>query len=72
MKEQERLSWIDAAKGLAMLIIVWGHVQTGSPLKMWITSFHVPVYLVLTGYLYAGKGRMGGVKRCLANSSALI
>ena len=32
-----RLTWADAAKGLAMLIIMWGHVQHPSPLKMWLT-----------------------------------
>lgn len=58
-----RLSWADAAKGLAMLIIMWGHVQHPSPLKMWLTSFHVPLFLVLSGILMSRKKTApGGVK----------
>ena len=55
-----RVDWIDVVKGLAMLLIMWGHVQSNSPLKTWVSSFHVPVFLVLTGILLARKGHVGG------------
>lgn len=62
---QKRISWVDAAKGLAMLIIIWGHVQSSSPLKNWLTSFHVPLFLVLTGVLISPVGKTGGGKRLI-------
>ena len=55
-KGTTRLGWVDAAKGMAMLIIMWGHVQQPSLLKTWLSSFHVPVFLVLSGLLMARKG----------------
>ena len=49
---RQRIEWIDAAKGFAMLLIIWDHVfLIESPLKLWLTSFHVPLFLVLTGFL---------------------
>ena len=57
-----RLTWADAAKGLAMLIIMWGHVQHPSPIKLWLTSFHVPLFLVLSGILLSRKSTVGGGK----------
>ena len=55
-----RLTWADAAKGLAMLIIMWGHVQHPSSLKLWLTSFHVPLFLVLSGILMSRKKTVPG------------
>ena len=60
-----RITWIDAAKGLAMLIIMWGHVQTASPLKLWLTSFHVPAFLVLSGVLMSSTGNVGGGRKLI-------
>ena len=58
--KDNRIGWVDAAKGIAMLIIMWGHVQHTSPVKEWLTSFHVPIFLVLTGILIARKEAIGG------------
>ena len=69
---QNRIPFVDSSKGLAMLIIMWGHVQEYSSLKMWLTSFHVPVFLVLSGVLFAYKGRSGGAKILFVNYSLLI
>lgn len=62
-----RLTWADAAKGFAMLIIMWGHVQHPSPLKMWLTSFHVPLFLVLSGILMSRKNMAPGGGKNLIN-----
>lgn len=57
MNSDHRFKWIDAVKGIAILLVMWGHVQEVSPLRIWIASFHVPIFLVCTGYLYAAVGR---------------
>lgn len=62
-----RLTWADAAKGLAMLIIMWGHVQHPSSLKLWLTSFHVPLFLVLSGILMSRKKTVPGGGKILTN-----
>lgn len=57
---QNRIPWIDAIKGIAMILIMWGHVQSTSPLKLWLTSFHVPLYLILSGILICHSCKSSG------------
>lgn len=58
--KKERLGWIDATKGLAMLLVIWGHVQDTSPLYLFVISFHVPLFLVVSGVLFGLNGSVGG------------
>ena len=54
-----RTKWIDIARGLGIILVVWGHViraniDLGSnPLMMeedrWLYSFHMPLFFVLAG-----------------------
>lgn len=56
--KNKRLLWIDNAKGIAILLVMWGHVVIKhDALYYWITTFHVPMFLVLTGYLYEAKNK---------------
>ena len=57
---QNRIPWVDAIKGIAMILIMWGHVQSTSPLKLWLTSFHVPLYLILSGILICHSCKSSG------------
>lgn len=48
----KRLNYIDAAKGIGILLVVLGHHIQGKPeLIHWIYSFHMPLFFILTGYL---------------------
>lgn len=51
----KRVEWIDNVKGLAILFVLWGHVQLASPLKNWVTLWHVPIFAVVSGYLFTIK-----------------
>lgn len=56
MEKENRLIWIDTAKGIAILMVMWGHIVVKhDALYRWITTFHVPAFLVITGYLYGIK-----------------
>jgi len=44
-----RLDWMDWAKALAITIVVFGHLR--SPLMLWIFSFHMPFFIMLSGFL---------------------
>ena len=47
-----RVSWIDAAKGLGIVLIVLGHissVETPSALYVYIYAFHVPLFFFISG-----------------------
>ena len=50
-----RLDWIDAAKGLGIVLIVIGHIYSvaePSPLYVFIYAFHVPLFFFIAGLTY--------------------
>ena len=54
---QKRISYIDTAKGIGILLVVIGH--SGYPstnLVTWISSFHMPLFFLLSGILFAHTG----------------
>lgn len=44
-----RLDWMDWAKAIAITIVVFGHLR--SPLLTWVFSFHMPFFIMLSGFL---------------------
>lgn len=49
-----RIKWVDTAKGIAILMVVMGHICTldGFAHK-WIYSFHIAIFFILSGILMA-------------------
>lgn len=61
LKENDRLNWIDAAKGFGIFCIVYGHASRDvGLLSQAFYSFHVPLCVFLSGYLYHSKGKSLG------------
>ena len=53
-QERVRLPYLDAARGLAILLVVLGHIwETEQPLPVLIYSFHVPLFFIISGSLAA-------------------
>lgn len=56
-----RIEYIDALKGLAIILVVWGHIAEkgmdieSMPFNWMYGSFHVPLFIFLSG-LFAYKG----------------
>ena len=51
--EKKRITWIDAAKGLAILLVIAGHTtDSGSFTHNIIFSFHIPLFFILSGYTF--------------------
>lgn len=46
----ERLAWLDAAKGLGIILVVAGHVWTRGATRDAIYAFHMPLFFLLAGY----------------------
>ena len=52
--KDNRLHYLDAAKGFGMLAIIAGHM--GHPeVEKFVFSFHVPLFFIISGYLYSYK-----------------
>jgi fucose 4-O-acetylase-like acetyltransferase len=49
---KERLTWIDAARGITIFLVVLGHSILPYPWLKYIFSFHVPLFFFLSGYLF--------------------
>ena len=48
----DRLQWVDTAKSLGLLLVIWGHLLYGGTwgrVNRAIYSFHMPLYFVLSG-----------------------
>lgn len=45
-----RVAWVDAAKGVGILLVVIGHVWRG-PVRDAIYTFHMPLFFILSGYM---------------------
>lgn len=47
-----RVEFIDYTKGIAILLMIISHCVVGyGPLKTWISSFNMPIFFVICGYL---------------------
>ncbi len=50
----KRISYIDMAKGIGILLVVFGHSAFPTPeVNQWISSFHMPLFFLLSGILLA-------------------
>jgi len=50
--ENKRITWIDAAKGIGILLVFLGHTVIPEKIFWYIFSFHMPLFFFLSGYLY--------------------
>lgn len=63
--QKGRSQWIDIAKGIGILLMIFGHMGIGDPKRIFIYSFHMPMFVLISGYLYRDrkKGYLELVKR---------
>lgn len=48
-----RISWVDYGKGLAILLVFWGHAICPEPVRASFYAFHIPVFYFLSGYVFS-------------------
>lgn len=47
-----KIAWIDIFKGICIILMVMGHA--GAPFITYIYLFHMPAFIVISGYTYSG------------------
>ena len=47
----KRELWVDMARGIGIILVFLGH-STGNPLCWFIYGFHMPLFFILSGYLF--------------------
>ena len=50
MIQNERLIWLDIAKGIAILLMVFGHSTIPAAISDFIWAFHMPLFFIASGY----------------------
>ena len=50
--DSKRIGWVDIARGIGIFLVVIGHVSQNPYLGKVIYSFHMPLFFILSGYLY--------------------
>jgi len=63
----KRLEYIDNTKGFAILGILILHIFKVNSITIWIDSFVVSLFFILTGYIYAIKNKQVGIKYIIKN-----
>lgn len=56
METKKRLEFVDIAKGIGIMIVCFGHSGAEDVVISWIGGFIVPLFFVLSGYMYRDKG----------------
>ena len=55
IKISNRITWIDELKGLAIILVMFGHAIFPDILKVELYSFHIPLFFFLSGYVFSIK-----------------
>lgn len=71
--EKKRIGWIDAAKGIAMFLVVLGHNPLPTSLIKFIYCYNVPIFFLMSGYTFRTEkySSMGQLLRVLARKILL-
>ena len=59
METNKRITWLDAAKGYGILLVIFAHVDYYSFLRGFIYTFHMPLFFFLSGYVFSQKDSFG-------------
>lgn len=57
---RERLLYIDVAKGISIILVVFGHIVDLTSFEVFFYSFHVPVFFMITGMIKKLQGGADG------------
>ena len=59
-RTSNRITYVDAFKGIGIILMIMGHISFGELFSKFIHAFHMPLFFIASGYLYK-KMPVGGV-----------
>lgn len=62
-----RFAWIDSLKGIGILMVIIGHMKIPHSLSLIIYSFHMPLFFVISGFLFNELKYKDNQKRLIYN-----
>ena len=52
---KNRIKWIDISKGIGIILVLMGHISKIKIINNVIYAFHMPLFFMISGYLYKNK-----------------
>ncbi len=52
---RSRIAWVDIVRGIGIILVVLGHTYRDNSVLIWITSFHMPLFFILSGWLVGNR-----------------
>lgn len=71
MKNSKRLDYIDAAKGIGMMTVMWGHIHLGDISTDFVYAFHMPLFFILSGMVFFPE-KYGSFKNFIARKARTL
>lgn len=71
MSADNRIAWIDTARGLGLLAVFIGHLNAYYA-TAWVYTFHMPLFFFLSGVLYPGCEKYGFFQFALRRFKGLV
>ena len=68
----KRLDYIDAAKAIGMMAVLWGHIHFNDISNFFVYAFHIPLFFILSGMVFYPE-KYGGFKNfCVRKAKSLL
>ena len=62
---RERKYWIDYLKAIAIYLVILGHLPDELHIKWGIYLFHMPLFFIISGYLYKPRKVKDEIKKVI-------
>ena len=57
MEDKTRIEWVDFARGIVMLLVIWGHLDTNHiAFFTWTNAIKLPGFFAISGYFFSING----------------
>ena len=68
----KRIEWIDISKGIGIFLVIIGHTMLEPTIRTQIYTFHMPLFFLLSGFLFSHKKHHNAVSFTLAKAKSLL
>lgn len=69
---KQRKYWIDYLKAVAIYLVILGHLPDELHIKWAIYLFHMPLFFIISGFLYKPRKAKDEIKKLFSNFFYLI
>lgn len=69
---EQRIDWVDYAKTLAIFFVVWLHVHSDPAVTKYINAFIMPMFFLISGYLFSYRRNMEFGKFAMKRTRQII